>query len=139
VTWKGDSVPYILSKVFRFEAAHFLPAVPAGHPCRRLHGHSYRIEVSVRGEMHATTGWVLDYGDLSRMVRPALEPLDHNLLNAVPGLENPTSERLADWLWRKLAPLVAGLYRITVLETCQTRCEYLGPAEDTEEGRDRDR
>jgi 6-pyruvoyltetrahydropterin/6-carboxytetrahydropterin synthase len=118
---------YRISKVFRFEAAHFLPEIPPPHPCRRLHGHSYRVEVSVRGAAGEVSGWVLDYADLARAVRPALEPLDHNLLNAVAGLENPTSERLASWLWERLAPTIPGLDRITVMETCQTRCEYLGP------------
>jgi 6-pyruvoyltetrahydropterin/6-carboxytetrahydropterin synthase len=116
-----------LSKRFRFEAAHFLPHVPEGHPCRRLHGHSYRVDVTVRGEVDPQTGWFLDYGNLSRVVHPALAALDHNLLNSVAGLENPTSENLCAWLWEKLEPLLPGLSRIVVLETCQTRCSYGGP------------
>ena len=118
---------FVLSKTFRFEAAHFLPEVPDGHACRRLHGHSYRIEVSASGPEHIRTGWVLDYGELSRTVRPVLEPLDHNLLNAVPGLENPTAEHLASWLWERLTGVIPGLSVVTVMETCQTRCEYRGP------------
>ena len=121
---------FTLTKTFRFEAAHFLPLVPEGHPCRRLHGHSYRIEVSIVGDSLNASGWMLDYGELSARVRPVLEPLDHNLLNAVPGLENPTSELLAVWLWERLAPILPGaLRRIRVLETCMSRCDYEGPAD----------
>jgi len=122
-------MPISLSKIFRFEAAHFLPAAPVGHPCRRLHGHSYRIEVCVGGEPGPETGWVVDYGEISASVRPLLEALDHNLLNSVAGLENPTSELLAAWVWERLSPALPGLRRISVLETCQTRCDYEGPAE----------
>lgn len=117
-----------LSKRFAFEAAHFLPAVPDGHRCRRLHGHSFRFEVEVGGEVDPTTGWLLDYGELSARVRPVVDQLDHTLLNAVPGLENPTAELLAAWLWSRLAPGLPSLARISVLETCTTRCDYLGPA-----------
>jgi 6-pyruvoyltetrahydropterin/6-carboxytetrahydropterin synthase len=118
---------FTLSKEFRFEAAHFLPHVPTGHPCRKMHGHSYRLWIAVRGEAAPETGWVMDYGDLSRAVRPALEPLDHSLLNAIPGLENPTAERLAAWCWERLAPALPNLFRVTVQETRQSRCEYEGP------------
>ena len=120
-------MPFLLTKQFRFEAAHFLPHVPPEHPCRNLHGHSVRVEVSVRGDADPVTGWVLDYGEMSCAVRPVIEELDHALLNAVPGLENPTSEHLCVWLWKRLAAGLPGLARIAVLETCQTRCEYEGP------------
>ncbi len=112
-----------LTKQFRIEAAHFLPYVPEGHHCRRLHGHSYRIEVAVRGEPDPAAGWLMDYGDLSRAVRPVLEKLDHNLLNSVPGLENPTAEMLSAWLWEHFAG-IPGLARVSVLETCQSRCDF---------------
>ncbi len=117
----------ILSKKFRFEAAHFLPGVPPGHPCGRLHGHSYRIEVAIRGVAQRESGWVRDFGEVSAVVRPAIAPLDHNLLNSVPGLENPTSEALCSWLWDRLAPGLPDLYRIVVRETCQSSCVYRGP------------
>ncbi len=116
-----------LCKQFRFEAAHFLPNVPPGHPCRRLHGHSYRIEVAVRGEPDPVTGWLLDFGSLRDQVRPVLDLVDHNLLNAVRGLENPTSENLAAWIWKRLAG-IPGLCRVSVMETGQTRCDYEGPS-----------
>lgn len=116
-----------LSKQFRFEAAHFLPHVAEDHPCRRLHGHSFRVEIGVEGEIDPASGWVLDYREISRAVKPVLEPLDHRLLNAVPGLENPTSELLAVWIWERLVTTLPGLKRVSVLETCLTRCDYEGP------------
>ncbi|RPJ33481.1 MAG: 6-carboxytetrahydropterin synthase, partial [Planctomycetaceae bacterium] len=103
------------------------PHVHEVHPCRNVHGHSDRVEVTVRGEADPEAGWVLDYGELSRVVRPVLDVLDHGTLNAVPGLENPTSERLAAWCWERLEGKLPQLWRITVLETGQTRCEYEGP------------
>lgn len=115
-----------LAKTFGFESAHFLPHVPEGHPCRRLHGHSFRFEVLVEGEVDAQRGWFVDYGDLSALIDPLVGRLDHRLLNSVPGLENPTSELLAGWLWERLAPSLPGLIRISVFETCTTRCDYEG-------------
>lgn len=117
-----------LVKDFRFEAAHFLPHVAEGHKCRRIHGHSFRGEVAVRGPVGEHTGWVMDFADLKRAVDPFIERLDHYLLNEVEGLENPTSERIAIWLWERLAPALPGLHRVTVEETCSSRCHYLGPA-----------
>lgn len=114
-------------KEFRFEAAHYLPNVPEGHKCRRLHGHSFRFEVLLRGEADPHTGWLIDFGDISREVKPLLENyLDHHYLNDVPGLANPTSEEIAIWLWKKLKPALADLHKIIVHETCTTRCEYTG-------------
>lgn len=115
-----------LVKDFRFEAAHWLPHVPEGHKCRRMHGHSFRGEVAVRGEVDPRTGWLIDFADLKRAVDPLVAQLDHYLLNEIPGLENPTSEMLAVWLWDRLAPHVPLLYRVTVEETCTTRCHYFG-------------
>jgi 6-pyruvoyltetrahydropterin/6-carboxytetrahydropterin synthase len=117
----------VLSKKFRFESAHFLPGVPPGHPCGRLHGHSYRLEVAIRGTPDPGSGWVRDFGEVSQAVRPVIAPLDHNLLNSVAGLENPTSENLCIWLWERLAPLLPDLHRITLRETCQSCCVYRGP------------
>jgi 6-pyruvoyltetrahydropterin/6-carboxytetrahydropterin synthase len=117
----------MLTKRFGFEAAHFLPFVAEGHRCRRLHGHSFRVEISVSGEVSRDTGWFLDYGVMADAVKPWIDLLDHRLLNAVPGLENPTSELLAGWLWERLSAPLPGLARITVFETCTTRCDYDGP------------
>ncbi len=118
-----------LVKSFHFEAAHSLPLVPAGHPCARIHGHSYRIEVVVRGELDPEFGWVLDYGQISEVLKPIIDKeLDHRLLNEIPGLENPTSELLARWLWQRVAARVPQLARITIAETCSSTCHYDGPS-----------
>lgn len=115
-----------LVKDFRFEAAHFLPQVPEGHKCRRIHGHSFRGEVAVRGAIDPQLGWVMDFADLRKAVDPVVAQLDHYLLNEIPGLENPTSELLAVWIWNRLAPLLPNLFRITIEETCTSRCHYYG-------------
>ena len=115
-----------LTHEFRFEAAHKLPMVPKGHKCARLHGHSFKIELAVRGPVEPATGWFLDFGVLSDAWTPIHEQLDHNYLNDVPGLENPTSENLAHWLWQRIKPAIPSLQRVTVFETCDSRCEYEG-------------
>jgi 6-pyruvoyltetrahydropterin/6-carboxytetrahydropterin synthase len=117
-----------LVKDFRFEAAHLLPNVPDGHKCRRLHGHSFRGEVAVRGEVDPATGWLIDFAELRRAVDPVVARLDHYYLNDIAGLENPTSEVVAAWIWKELAPHVPLLHRITIEETCSSRCHYFGPA-----------
>lgn len=113
-------------KDFNFEAAHWLPQVPEGHKCRRMHGHSFRGEVAVRGEIDPATGWVIDFADLKRAVDPLVVQLDHYVLNEIEGLANPTSEMLAIWFWQRLVQIVPNLYRITIEETCTTRCHYFG-------------
>lgn len=115
-----------LVKDFRFEAAHFLPNVPEGHKCRRTHGHSFRGEIAVRGPVDPHLGWVMDFADLKKAVDPLVADLDHYLLNDVAGLENPTSELLAIWIWNRLAPAVPNLHRVTIEETCTSRCHYYG-------------
>ncbi len=111
---------------FKFEAAHRLPKVPPGHKCQRLHGHSFKIELAVKGPVNEETGWFIDFGVLYDLWKPLYDVLDHNYLNEVPGLENPTSEVLARWIWNKLKPSLAPLERVTVFETCDARCEYEG-------------
>jgi 6-pyruvoyltetrahydropterin/6-carboxytetrahydropterin synthase len=115
-------------KEFTVEAAHRLPHVPAGHKCGRLHGHSFRIEVHVRGPVGADTGWVLDFADIKAAFAPLEKQLDHNYLNEIAGLENPTSENLARWVWDRLVPELTNLSSITVRETCTSGCTYRGPA-----------
>jgi 6-pyruvoyltetrahydropterin/6-carboxytetrahydropterin synthase len=116
-----------LVKDFRFEAAHYLPLVPEGHKCRRMHGHSFRGEVAVRGAIDPATGWVMDFAELKVAVNPLVKRLDHYLLNEIEGLENPTSEVLSVWIWKQLAPTLPLLYRVTIEETCSSRCHYFGP------------
>jgi 6-pyruvoyltetrahydropterin/6-carboxytetrahydropterin synthase len=113
---------------FTFEAAHRLPQVPAGHKCARLHGHSYRVEIHVRGEVDETTGWVLDFAELSGAFQPLHDQLDHRYLNEVTGLDNPTSEVLARWIWQRLAGRLP-LSAVVVRETCTCGCVYRGEDE----------
>jgi len=115
-------------KEFRFEAAHKLPNLPAAHKCSRLHGHSFRVEIHIRGPIDPTLGWVRDFADLNTAFRPLYDQLDHNYLNDIPGLENPTSEVLARWIWQRLEPTLPELSRIVVKETCTTGAIYTGPA-----------
>ena len=115
-------------KVFQLESAHRLPNVPEGHKCARVHGHSFRIEVHVEGPLGADTGWVMDYADVKAAFQPLFQQLDHNYLNDVPGLANPTSERLAEWVWERLAPALPGLAEVVVHETCTAGCRYRGPS-----------
>ena len=110
----------------RFEAAHHLPRTPEGHKCRRLHGHSFRIEVHVGGDVGAESGWVMDFADVKRAFQPLFDRLDHHCLNDIEGLENPTSENLARWIWQRLQPALPALTRIVVQETCTAGCSYTG-------------
>lgn len=115
-----------LAHEFRFEAAHRLPRVPAGHKCARLHGHSFRVELVVSGPVDERTGWFLDFQRLYDAWKPIHDLVDHHFLNDVPGLENPTSELLARWIWEQIKPTLPPLSRVTVFETCESRCEYEG-------------
>jgi 6-pyruvoyltetrahydropterin/6-carboxytetrahydropterin synthase len=115
-----------LVKTFSFEAAHWLPTFPEGHKCRRMHGHSFRIDVEVSGQVQAEKGYLQDYGEISRAWAPLMDTLDHHLLNEVEGLENPTSEMLAVWVWDQLKPALPLLTAITVYETCTSTCVYRG-------------
>lgn len=117
-----------LTKDYTFEAAHRLPRVPADHKCARMHGHSYRISVTVAGDVDPAMGWLVDFADITAVAEPVLKrELDHRTLNDVPGLENPTAELLSVWLWERLAPHLPQLSAITVHETCAARCTYRGP------------
>jgi 6-pyruvoyltetrahydropterin/6-carboxytetrahydropterin synthase len=115
-----------LIKELRFEAAHRLPKVPPGHKCARLHGHSFKIEIAVHGPVNEETGWFIDYDILDAVWRPLYELLDHHYLNEVEGLENPTSEHLARFIWNRMKPALPALERVIVHETCDARCEYEG-------------
>ena len=114
-------------KVFTIEAAHRLPNVPDGHKCARLHGHSFRIELHVSGEPDPRLGWVMDFAELKSAFLPIYERLDHHYLNDIDGLDNPTSERLAVWIWEQLKPRVPLLSEVVVHETCTSGCRYRGP------------
>ena len=115
-----------LSKTFHFEAAHDLPTFPPDHKCRRLHGHSFRFDVVVEGEVNPAKGYLIDYADIKKATEPLVNRLDHHYLNEIEGLSNPTSEVLAQWLWERLKPDLPLLSVIIVHETCTTTCEYGG-------------
>ena len=115
-----------LRKTFQFEAAHLLPRLPKNHKCRRLHGHSFQVEIVVQGDLDPELGWVMDYADMTKAFRPLWEQLDHYYLNEVPGLENPTSENVAVWIWERLKPCLPLLSEVVVAETCTARCVYRG-------------
>lgn len=115
-----------LEKDFTFEAAHQLPNVAADHKCARLHGHSFKVTIAVTGEVDPAMGWFCDHSDISRAMKPLIEQLDHAFLNEIKGLENPTFENIAVWIWNELAPLVKGLFEITIYETPTARCIYRG-------------
>lgn len=113
-------------KAFTIEAAHRLPNLPESHKCYRLHGHSFKIEVHVTGEVDQNTGWIMDFADISTAFKPLFERLDHHYLNEIEGLENPTSENLARWIWRQLKPALPLLSSVVVQETCTAGCIYEG-------------
>jgi 6-pyruvoyltetrahydropterin/6-carboxytetrahydropterin synthase len=113
-------------RVFQVEAAHFLPNVPAGHKCARMHGHSFRIEIHISGSVGVESGWVMDFAELRAAFQPLYDQLDHHCLNDIEGLENPTSENLAKWIWQHLEPRLNELSKIVVQETCNAGCIYSG-------------
>jgi 6-pyruvoyltetrahydropterin/6-carboxytetrahydropterin synthase len=113
-------------KTFRLEAAHRLPNVPSGHKCARLHGHSFAVELQVSGPLGEDSGWVMDFAELKRAFQPLYDRLDHHYLNDIEGLDNPTSERLAVWIWDRLKPALPLLSAVTVHETCTSGCRYTG-------------
>lgn len=122
----------ILWRDFTFEAAHRLPRVGEGHRCARLHGHSWHVRVLVEGPVDSDMGWVCDFADVKAAWRPLDEALDHRYLNEIPGLDNPTSENVAAWIWERLAVSLPGLVAIEIRETCTSGVRYSGPTRRTE-------
>lgn len=131
----GDPTrPWVeLARTYRIEASHVLPEAPPESECARLHGHTWTIEVHVGGEIDEAAGWLIDYGEIDTAWEPIHERLDHRHLNDVEGLENPTSELLAVWIWQRLAEELDGLRAVVVHETCTARCSYYGPRPRREE------
>ena len=111
---------------FSFEAAHRLPNVAPDHKCARLHGHSFNVRVTVTGPVDPKLGWVIDFADVKHAFAPLHAQLDHYYLNEIEGLENPTSEVLAMWLWERLKPQLSMLSAVEVRETCTVGCVYRG-------------
>jgi 6-pyruvoyltetrahydropterin/6-carboxytetrahydropterin synthase len=115
-----------LQRDYRFESAHFLPKVPPGHKCARMHGHSYAVTVLLEGEVDPQTGWLIDFADIDDRVAPVIRMIDHRVLNEIDGLANPTSELLAAWLWRRIVDVLPGMVELTVVDTPTSRCVYRG-------------
>jgi len=113
-------------KKFSIEAAHRLPNLPEQHKCWRLHGHSFVVEIHVAGPLTAKEGWIMDFADVTRAFQPLYDQLDHHYLNDIPGLENPTSEILAMWIWTRLKSALPLLSKVVVRETCTAGCSYSG-------------
>lgn len=118
-------------KCFSFEAAHRLPNVPPDHKCARLHGHSFHVEIYVSGPIDPHVGWVMDFGDVKKAFKPILDQLDHYYLNDIEGLENPTSESVARWIWKRLKPDLPLLSAVKIRETCTSGCIYRGEDDPT--------
>ena len=116
-----------ITKKFLFDAAQTLPSAPKGHKCRQMHGHSFRVEITVKGEVDRQTGWLYDHAVIGKAMKPILAQLDHSYLNEIPGLENPTIENMCIWFWEQLAPHLPGLHQIILHETPTAFCTYQGP------------
>lgn len=114
-------------KTFTFDSAHFLPNVPDGHKCKQLHGHTYRLTVFLEGDLDENLQWVMDFSDLKMVVDPILNLIDHKLLNEVEGLENPTCEAIAIWIWDKLSDKLPLLTKVELFETPTSGAIYEGP------------
>lgn len=116
-----------LFTTFHIEAARRLPRLSPEHPCARVHGHSFRVELHVSGPLHPQLGWVVDFAELDGAAQDIRAALDHRYLNDIPGLDNPTSEHLAMWIWARLKPALPGIARVVVQETAHSGCSYTGP------------
>jgi len=113
-------------KEFTFDSAHWLPHVPDDHKCRRMHGHTYIVRLYLSGELHPVLGWVTDFADIKDAWKPLEQQLDHRVLNDVAGLENPTAENLAVWIWQKIKPALPLLSKVLVCENQTSGVEYCG-------------
>lgn len=111
---------------FTFDAAHWLDNLPEGHKCARMHGHTYRLVVHVAGPLDPKIGWIVDFAEIKRVTREVIAPLDHNVLNEVEGLEQPTTELIAAWIWNRLKKRLPGLSRVVVWENANSGVSYSG-------------
>lgn len=111
-------------KDFSFDSAHFLPNLPKNHKCRRMHGHTFHVRLTVAGSLSDPEGWVIDFANIKKIFKPVLDELDHRILNEIPGLENPTSEILAAWIWNRIIGSLPGLESVEIRETCTSGCIY---------------
>ena len=113
-------------KDFTFDAAHYLPNLPEGHKCARMHGHTFRVRLCLQGPIDERIGWVVEFADVKKAFAPVYDRLDHRLLNEIEGLDNPTSENIARWIWQRLQPQLPGLSEVQIRETCTSGCVYHG-------------
>ena len=120
------NTPMEIYKEFSFEAAHLLPNVSEGHKCGRLHGHSFLVRIYLSGDVDPQTGWIMDFAELKQHFAPVYKQLDHYYLNDIAGLENPTSENIARWIWEQLADALPLMSKIEIRETCTSGCIYSG-------------
>ncbi|NJR44176.1 6-carboxytetrahydropterin synthase QueD [bacterium] len=120
------SQPHVVDifKIFTFEAAHRLPNLPPSHKCSRLHGHSFRVELHLRGALLERENWVVDFADVKALFAPIYDRLDHHYLNDIAGLENPTSEQIAVWIYQQSKAVIPQLWRVVVHETCTAGSSY---------------
>lgn len=116
----------IIFKKFTFDAAHFLSKVPKTHKCSEIHGHTYTLTVFLEGEPDKKIGWVMDFADIKKNVEPVVKMLDHKFLNKIKGLENPTCELLAVWIWKRIKPSLPLLRKIELNETPTSGVIYEG-------------
>lgn len=119
-----NTMKFELKQHFQIESARFLPHLPKEHPCSRMHGHSFKIILTLVGDLDPKIGWVIDYNDIQAAMKPLLEQIDHRVLNDVEGLENPTSELLAVWLYERARKVLPQLTKVTIAETPLTECSY---------------
>jgi 6-pyruvoyltetrahydropterin/6-carboxytetrahydropterin synthase len=115
-----------LSRTFSFEASHRLDHLGVEHPCYNLHGHSYRVEIEVSGKVDETTGFLIDYSEIAKIVRPIVKRLDHTHLNDIKGLPLTSTEHICRWLWERIQPELPILSRITIYETDSSKCVFEG-------------
>jgi 6-pyruvoyltetrahydropterin/6-carboxytetrahydropterin synthase len=113
-------------KEFTFDSAHYLPNVEDGHPCKRMHGHTYKLRIWIKGKVDEEKGWLVDFGDIKKIIKPLVDSLDHRCLNDIEGLENPTSENLCVWIWKKIKPQIPGLCEVAIYETPSSGAVYEG-------------
>ena len=116
----------IVYKKFTIESARSLPNLPNSHPCKKIHGHSFKIIIYIEGKIDTKTGFVIDFHDIEKAFNPLKIKLDHAYLNNIEGLNNPSSENMCKWIWEKLKIKLPGLLKIEIKETNSTGCIYKG-------------
>jgi 6-pyruvoyltetrahydropterin/6-carboxytetrahydropterin synthase len=113
-------------KKYTFDCAHYLPNVSEDHKCKKVHGHTYHLTLYFEGEIDLKYGWIIDFADIKKIVEPTIQLLDHTFLNEIEGLENPTCERMSEWLWNQIKPKISVLSKIKLKETPTSGAIYKG-------------